>query len=179
MSRPARKRRNFPVEICERIALEMKINKSTRHSKITGTFGEALILYWLSKYGFECALIDHTGIDIIARNPHTKELMGISVKSRSRTEGAEKDYVGIPYDNLKKVTAACNAFGCAPYFAIVVDAGDTLNGFIIPMKHLLNLSTEGGKTYKGWRMRKSDLEKYAQDPKIKSFIFKTKTVNWW
>jgi hypothetical protein len=44
----------------------MKINKSSGHAKITGDFGESLILYWLSKYGFECALVDHTGIDIIA-----------------------------------------------------------------------------------------------------------------
>ena len=62
----------------------MDILKSSRHSRITGDFGEALVLYWLSKYGFECARIDHTGIDLIARNPHMHELMGISVKSRSR-----------------------------------------------------------------------------------------------
>lgn len=30
----------------------MKITKSTRHAKITGDFGETLVLYWLSKYGF-------------------------------------------------------------------------------------------------------------------------------
>ena len=44
----------------------MKINKSTRHSKITGNFGEALVLYLLSKFGFESANVDHTGIDIIS-----------------------------------------------------------------------------------------------------------------
>lgn len=53
----------------------MQINKSTRHTKITGDFGETVVLCWLSKYGFECAPVDHTGIDIIANNPHTKEVM--------------------------------------------------------------------------------------------------------
>jgi len=67
----------------------MEVIKSSRHSKIRGDFAESLILYWLSKYGFECALVDHTGIDIIARNPHTNEVMGISVKSRSRNIGKE------------------------------------------------------------------------------------------
>ena len=81
----------------------MKISKSTRHAKITGDFGEALVLYWLSKYGFECAPVDHTGIDIIARNPHTNEVMGISVKSRSRTEGPEEEYVSIPNDSTVEV----------------------------------------------------------------------------
>ena len=94
----------------------MKINKSTRHAKITGDFGEAFVLYWLSKYGFECALVDHTGIDIIARNPHTQEVMGISVKSRSRNEGTENDSISIPNDNFAKAEAACAAFGCVPYF---------------------------------------------------------------
>jgi len=49
----------------------MDIVKSSRHSKIAGDFGEYLILYWLSKYGFECARVDYTGIDLIARNPKT------------------------------------------------------------------------------------------------------------
>ena len=90
----------------------MKINKSTRHSKITGDFAESLILYWLSKYGFECANVDHTGIDIIARNSITKELMGISVKSRSRNEGKEGQFLSIPKDNFKKIDNACISFGC-------------------------------------------------------------------
>jgi hypothetical protein len=64
----------------------MKIQKSSRHSKITGDFAESLILYWLSKYGFESAKVDHTGIDLIARNTVTNEVMGISVKSRSRND---------------------------------------------------------------------------------------------
>ena len=63
----------------------MEINKSSRHSKITGNFAESLVLYWLSKYGFECALVDHTGLDVIARNSHTNELMGISVKPGRET----------------------------------------------------------------------------------------------
>jgi Holliday junction resolvase-like predicted endonuclease len=65
----------------------MELSKSSRHSKITGDFAEAPVLYWLSKYGFECAKVDHTGIDLIARNPNSNELMGISVKSRSRNTG--------------------------------------------------------------------------------------------
>lgn len=68
-----------------RASTAAKIAKRSRHSKITGDFAERLVLYWLSKYGFECAFVDHTGLDVIARNPHTGELMGISVKSRARS----------------------------------------------------------------------------------------------
>ena len=100
---------------------DLKISKSTRHSKITGNFAENLILYWLSKYGFECAMVDHTGIDIIAWNSVTNELMGISVKSRSRNEGKEGQYLSIPNENFEKVDLACKAFDCIPYFALVID----------------------------------------------------------
>ena len=104
----------------------MEMLRSSRHSKITGDFGEALAVYWLSKHGFECARVDHTGIDLIARNPHTGEVMGISAKSRSRSPGTEETYVRIPKDGLRKCQEACAAFGCVPYFAVVVDAADSL-----------------------------------------------------
>lgn len=156
----------------------MDVIKSTRHARITGDFGEAMVLYWLSKYGFECALVDHTGIDIIARNPHTKEVMGISVKSRSRKEKTEQDYVSIPSDNFTKAEAACAAFGCIPYFAIVVDAGDTIRAFILSMKHLLEDFPQG-KIAAGWKMTDKYLRRYADDPAIKTFEFKTQTTRWW
>lgn len=92
--------------------------------------------------------MDHTGIDIIAWNPHTREIMGISVKSRTRSEGAESEYVSIPNENIEKAEAACKSFGCVPYFAIVVDAGETVRVFILSMAHLLQLFPKG-KTASG------------------------------
>ena len=156
----------------------MDILKSTRHAKITGDFAEALVLYWLSKYGFECANIDHTGIDLIARNPHTNELFGVSVKSRCRVAGTEAESVSIPADNFRKATAACDAFGCVPYFAIVVDAGEHIQGFILPMSRLLTLcpSTALGSY---WKMSARFLQQCGEDPEIKCFEFQTRTVNWW
>lgn len=135
-------------------------------------------MYWLSKYGFECALVDHTGIDIIARNPHTNEVMGISVKSRCRNKGAEEEYITITNSNFVKAKAACIAFGCVPYFAIVVDAGNTVRGFIISMDHLLKLFPKGKKA-SGWKMRKKYLEQYSKDSQIKTFVFATETTRWW
>jgi len=60
------------------------MNKSSRHSKIVGDFAESLILYWLSKSGYECARVDHTGIDIIAADKARQTRFGISVQGRSR-----------------------------------------------------------------------------------------------
>ena len=157
---------------------KMDVNKSTRHSKITGNFAENLILYWLSKYGFECALIDHTGIDIIAKNPHTDELMGISVKSRSRSTGKEGQYVRILNDNFPKADEACKAFGCTAYFAIVVDECDKIYAFITSKKHLLKLFPMR-KNAAGWKMSRTWIEKYRQDREIKMFEFSHQTITWW
>jgi len=160
------------------MVLPLPILKSSRHSKITGDFGEALVLYWLSKHGFECAPVDHTGIDLIARNPHTKEIMGISVKSRSRSRGNESEFMSIPKDNFEKAKSACDAFGCIPYFAIVIDAGDSIKGFILSMSHLLGIFPMGRATC-AWKMTPKYLESYYKDAGIKVFEFQTTTKTWW
>lgn len=156
----------------------MTPEKSSRHSKITGDFAEHLILYWLSKYGFECARVDHVGIDLLARNPKTNELMGISVKARSRNLGKEGQYLSIPNDNFVKIEMACNAFGCVPYFALVVDEAAKIHCFITSKKHLLDLFPMGEKVT-GWKMSKAWLDKYASDPDVKCFSFDYDTSKWW
>ena len=156
----------------------MKVIKSSRHSKITGNFAEHLVLYWLSKYGFECAAVDHTGIDIIARNPHTKEIMGISVKGRSRNTGKEGQYVAIPNDDFEKVERACKAFGCRPYFAVIVDEYNSITVFILSKFHLLKLFPSG-KRVSGWKMTKDHIEEYRNDSRIMMVKFEYDTLKWW
>ncbi|MEW6448968.1 MAG: hypothetical protein AB1426_12965 [Bacillota bacterium] len=153
----------------------MEILKSSRHAKLTGDFGESLVLYWLLKYGFECAKVNHTGIDLIARNPHTNEIMGISVKSRSRSHGKEENYVNILNDNFRKAEEACKAFGCVPYFAIVIDTVDVIRTFLLKMSHLLKLSPMRNRGA-GWKMTKTALQRYYADPDIKIFELRSQTI---
>ena len=156
----------------------IEINKSSRHSKITGDFSESLILYWLSKHGFECANVDHTGIDIIAKNPITNELMGISVKSRSRNEGKEGQYLSIPNVNFLKVEEACLTFECKPYFAIVIDEDGKIKVFILSMEKLLEYFPKGNRV-SGWKMSKKWIEKYENDNQIIKVEFDYQTKTWW
>lgn len=58
------------------------IEKSTRHHQIVGRFGEHCVCNWLSRSGFEVCIVDHTGMDVIAYHPVSKERLGITVKSR-------------------------------------------------------------------------------------------------
>ena len=137
------------------------------------------MLYWLSKYGFECAFVDHVGLDIIARNPNNNELMGISVKSRSRAAGTERDVIRIERSQFEKLERACTAFGCVPYLAIMVDAATTITVFIVSAKHFLkNLTPDAaGGTY--WKMTPAALKQYESDPEIRSFRFSAETPRWW
>jgi Holliday junction resolvase-like predicted endonuclease len=155
----------------------VEIKKSTRHPKIAGDFGEVIVLYWLSKHGFECAKVDHTGIDLIANNPHTKEVMGISVKSRTRTAGQECTDVTIAAKDFEKIDAACKAFRCSPYFAIVVDGQDTIRVFITSMSRVKYYFPP--KPFSGWKMTASYLARYADDPRVMAFEFAIKQGNWW
>jgi Holliday junction resolvase-like predicted endonuclease len=156
----------------------MQITKSSRHSKIAGVFGEMLVLYWLSKYGFECASVDHTGIDLIARNPHTKEVMGISVKTRTRTRGKEAECVNILAEEFHKIQNACTAFGCRPYFAVVVDAGSIIRVFITSLARFIELCPPT-KNASYWRMSERHLAQYAGDPQVMTFQMSTETRRWW
>jgi len=155
----------------------IEVTKSSRHSKITGDFAEALVLYWLSKYGFECARVDHTGMDLIARNPHTKELMGISVKARSRNTGTEDTHVKVERSNAERLVAACAAFGCIPHFAVVVDAGSFIRCFVTTLAHFTELS--GQREHLGLGMRPKDVERYYADEQMIVFQFESKTHRWW
>ncbi|MBI3865340.1 MAG: hypothetical protein HY290_25985 [Planctomycetia bacterium] len=152
------------------------MKKSTRHSKITGEFAEALVLYWLSKYGFECARVDHTGIDLIARSPDNSEVMGISVKSRSRYAGTEGKSVNLPATDFVKAARACEAFHCSPYLAIVVDGSDIIRCFLTRMDHAEKLLGNGKVRY--WRMDRRALDKYRNDPQIKGFEIHTHACSW-
>jgi hypothetical protein len=155
----------------------MKLTKSSRHSKITGDFGEAIVLYLLSRHGFECARVDHTGIDLIARRPNSKEVLGISVKSRSRQTGTENSHLALPHEGFVKAKAACDAFGCTPYLALVIDAGDRIRVFLLSLRHLQKLFP-GGRKVSAWQMSDSFLKKYYADPKIAIFELATRGEKW-
>lgn len=158
--------------------MKIKILKSSRHSKITGDTAERFVLYWLSKNGFECAYIDHVGIDIIARNPHTNEVMGISVKSRSRNEGKEGTCLSIPNDNIDKIKKACKAFKCIPYFAIMVDENSKILIFILSLNHMLKMFPKGERVI-AWKMTNKHIEEYKADNNIKIIELNYDVLNWW
>jgi Holliday junction resolvase-like predicted endonuclease len=154
------------------------MKKSTRHSKITGDFAEGLVLYWLSKYGYECARVDHTGIDLIARDPNTHELMGVSVKSRSRYKKTESWPVTVRRDEFDKARTACDVFKCVPYYAFVVDGDDVIRGFLVSLTHLLEIARERPDGDWDWLMARRNLSAYQTDSKVLRFELRTEACSW-
>ena len=154
------------------------MKKSTRHSKITGDFAEGLVLYWLSKYGYECARVDHTGIDVIANAPDDSERLGISVKCRSRYDGTETSSVNLPPDGFAKARSACKAFGCVPYYDVVVDGGSVIRCFLISLAHLECIATGADDGMRYWQMTDKCLDAYKADALIKGFELHVAACSW-
>lgn len=164
----------------------MDIVKSTRHQKIIGNFGEALLCNWLSRSGFEVTIVDHTGIDVVAYNPDTGQRLGISVKSRTREKGTETSSVNIfsyqkGKNDRQKVLDACKAFACDPWIAIYIESSEFADLFVLSLKHY-------DRVYRGnrnraiddWKMGQKYRKKYEIDPDVKHIhmAFSGSSWNW-
>ncbi|MGA2774925.1 MAG: hypothetical protein ABSE81_02550 [Candidatus Omnitrophota bacterium] len=155
----------------------MEIRKSSRHSKIAGDFGEAMLMYWLSKYGYEVVNVDYIGIDLIAYNKKTKERLGISVKARTRERGQAYSNVTIP--SKREVLSACKIFDCEPYLAVVVDSIDDANNIRMYLLPWVEFERQCRiNRQKGFKMDKRCLNKYESNPQIKKITFDYKIKGW-
>lgn len=160
----------------------MEIKKSSRHSKIIGNFGENLICNFLSRSGLEVTIVDHTGIDIIAYNPLTKQRLGITVKSRTRNLGKEEEEVNIfiaKKDDRKNILEACEAFACEPWIAVYVETSESADVYLTSLKNYdKKYRGRDSKKIDAWKMRKKDKERYLKDPNVKYIRIEFYDVSW-
>ena len=163
----------------------MEINKSSRHQKIIGDFGENLICNWLSRSGFEVVLVDHTGIDVVAYNPSTKQRLGITVKSRTRDDkGKENRSVNLlSYQKVKsdreRLLDACEAFDCEPWIAVYVETLKYADVYLTSLENFdRKYRSEKAKAIDAWRMTKGYKERYEQDPSVKHIRIEFHVTNW-
>jgi hypothetical protein len=158
------------------------IQKSTRHPKIIGDLGELTVCNWLSRRKFEVAVVDHTGLDIIAFNPKTKKRLGITVKSRTRLDGTKTESVNLfskkHYDR-KKLTDACEAFGCAPWIAVYVETTKGADLYLASLKHY-DKKYRGKKTRKmdTWKMSADACARYETDPAVQHLHVRFDAEKW-
>ena len=146
------------------------VSKSTRHQAIVGRFGEYVVCNWLSRSGFEVTLVDHTGIDVIAFDPRSGKRLGITVKSRTRNAGAERENITIfreKNQDRAKVSAACKAFNCDPWIGVYVETEQAADLFLLSLKHF-DAVYRGAKASRvhAWSMGGRNLARYAQDSDV-------------
>jgi hypothetical protein len=151
--------------------------KSSRHSKIAGDFGEMIVLYYLSRYGFECARIDHTGIDLLARSANESRPRGITVKTASRIDARKGKPSRQPLGLLDEATRACVPFNANPYLAIVFDG---IERICILLQSVEDIRKEqaGSKTL-SFRFRDADCIRYAQPDFSGMFIEMSVSIRSW
>ena len=157
------------------------IEKSSRHQKIIGNLGEQLVCNWLSRSGFEVAVVDHTGIDLIAYDPKSKQRMGITVKSRTR-DRRETESVNV-FNNRKndreKVRAVCEAFGCEPWIAVYVETKNLADLFMTTLTNYDNKYRTGeGKAIDDWKMSPSWTKAYEEDPAVMHVHLRFEAGHW-
>jgi hypothetical protein len=122
--------------------------------------------------------VDHTGIDLIARDPNSPEVIGISVERRSRYEGTENESVNLPQDGFDKARRACEAFGCVPYYAIVVDGINGIRCFLLPLAHLERTAIGSAHGMRYWQMSERSLPQYRADPLMRGFELRIEACSW-
>jgi Holliday junction resolvase-like predicted endonuclease len=135
---------------------------SNNHQHITGDFAEHLVMYCLSKRGYECAHVRHVGIDVIAAKDGKR--LGISVKSRSRKPGMMD--VSLTMNNSKKhvehVRETCQHFRCEEHFAFVMDQNDTIKVILVPLSCIERHYVISEKSSQDWNTRKFEADPSAQ-----------------
>lgn len=139
------------------------MNKSKRHSKITGDFGEYFVLYLLSKHGFECARIDYVGIDLYAKENKTGKTLGISVKTK--TLSTTKLTQGITIDSINRAKEACDVFAIVSYLAVVFDQEEYITVIMIPVDKIDEFCTTS-KTKIRLDLKPQALNNYKNHPDV-------------
>ena len=161
--------------------LRTNIDKSTRHQKIIGDFGEAILCNWLSRSGFEVTIVDHTGIDIVAYNKKTGRL-GITVKSRTRLKGTENESVNLLSNRKKervKVEEACKAFACEPWIGVYVETTNYADIYLTSLEHYDKKYRKKDRVLDDWKMAEKYKKQYVSDEQIKHLHIKFENLKRW
>lgn len=162
----------------------LEIQKGSRHSKIIGAFGEAFLCNWLSRSGFEVAIVDHTGLDLVAYNPTTGRRLGITVKSRTRDVGKETESVNVFFNRKKpsdrdKVLAACKAFGCDPWVAVYVETASAADLYLMSLEHFDRAYCPNKScVIDSWKMGEKQKRDYETDKDVQHICVEFRARNW-
>lgn len=155
----------------------MAIQKSERHQKIIGQFGEHFVCNRLSCSGFDVMLVDHVGIDVIAFRNDVGRL-GISVKSRTRSrKKSDEESVNLFSSTEDKLERVCKNLGLKPWIAVYAETEHCGDLYMTSLDNYRKKYQRNTKILV-WDMRKKHKEAYSQDTEIMHFHVEFSLNNW-
>jgi len=157
----------------------MPIKKSERHSKYIGQFGEALVCNMLSRSGFEIMLVDHVGIDIVAHRSDIGRI-GISVKSRTRSSGAnEQTSVNLFRSKDEGLEKMCKFFDLDPWIAVYVETESSADLYLTSLENFREkYAGREDLTVLAWKMKMKQRREYSLDPNVMHLRIEFSQNNW-
>lgn len=110
-----------------------------------GDYGEHLAAHALIKLGYDVAMVDHIGADLIATKGDSGTSYGISVKSRCFNSHTTEDRgYNFKFSDKFKLECFCNRFNLKPLLAfVVVDERDCFESVFIIDTDSMNESNNG------------------------------------
>ena len=120
----------------------------------------------------------------MAYNPLTKQRLGITVKSRTRTLGTEETSVNIfsyrkAKNDRQKLLDACKVFACEPWIAVYVETSESADLYLTSLKNYDDKYRGGeGKAIDTWKMTKKHKARYEEDPDVKHIRIEFHAKNW-
>lgn len=139
------------TELAGEAAPATSLHSNSRAPKFLGDFGEGLVTYTLIRQGFEVAVVDHVGADLIAQRDEHR--IAVSVKTRLyRAASVETQGTVIETAHLEKLEHFARRFDLAPVFAHAVCLADdrTIHLF---MMHVADIRRSLDKVKHGYRIR--------------------------
>jgi len=122
-----------------------------------GDFGEALVNYDFIRKGYEVAVVDHVGADLICSKDGKRYT--VSVKTRWFKKGSkESKMYNIESTHLDKLKYFSESFGLEPLFSLLVCMSDMgkLILFTVKVSDIENIESSFRKTKVGYSFKFSD-----------------------
>jgi len=135
----------------------------SRSPKLLGDFGEGLVSYALIRKGFEIAIVDHVGADLIAEKNGKR--FAVSVKTRLFKPGSKESLsFVVEREHIEKLNHFAKQWDMVPLFALVLCLSDerTIHLLVIRSADLSKLHE--AKHGFSFRFSKSARQKLLQQP---------------
>jgi len=152
-----------------------KVNPS-RAAKQIGDFGEALVNYDFIRKGYEVAVVDHVGADLICSKDEKR--YAISVKTRCfKKESKESRMYNIESAHLDKLRYFSDSFGLESLFSLLVCISDDKKLILFTVK-VVDIESCFRKTKAGYSFKFSDkhLVSLKNNPKISISLWENEVI---